>query len=103
MQGGVETVEIGASMCASECDSAHYEGITIVCVCVCSFYGCSLRLINIDSELSLLAGSQVDSMEQIGHTSKKKKYMYAHMYIQTLHPPLSYSHILYSTIIRVSP
>lgn len=40
-------------------------------VCVCVFYGRSLRLINIDSELSLPAGSQVDSMEQIGHTSQK--------------------------------
>ena len=40
-----------------------------VCVCVrpsvCVFHGHSLRLINIDSELSLLAGSQVGSMEQI--------------------------------------
>ena len=68
-------------MCAFECDSAHYEGITTLCVClcfcvcvrvlvcvrpsVCVFHGCSLRLINIDSELSLLAGSQVGSIEQI--------------------------------------
>lgn len=30
-----ERVEIGGSMCAFECDSAHYEGITTVCVRVC--------------------------------------------------------------------
>lgn len=50
------------SMCAFECDSAHYESIRCVCVHACV---CALRLINIVTELSLLAGSQVGLMEQI--------------------------------------
>jgi len=39
---------------------------------VCVFYGRRLRLMNIDSELSLLAGSQVGSTEQIGHAGEKR-------------------------------
>lgn len=39
---------------------------------MCVFYGHTLRLINIDSELSLLAESQVVSMEQTGQKSKEK-------------------------------
>lgn len=71
--GVTESVEIGVCvhlsvtvrtmralrLCVSVC--------VLVCVrpSVCVFHGCSLRLINIDSELSLLAGSQVGSIEQI--------------------------------------
>lgn len=53
-----QSVETGTSMCAFECDSARHEGIMTVwdSACVCVFYGHTLRLINIDSELSLLAG-----------------------------------------------
>lgn len=54
-------------------------------MCVCAlfsvFYGHSLRLINIDSELSLLAGSQVGSTEQIGHTGEKEKHTVSSLYI----------------------
>lgn len=68
----------------------HYESVclsVLLCVCVRPsvrvFHGHSLRLINIDSELSLLAGSQVGSMEQIWHTSKEKHiYVRAHMHVQ---------------------
>lgn len=47
------SAEIGVSMCAFECDSGHYYGVAIVCVCTWEIR-MGLRLINIVSKLSLL-------------------------------------------------
>ena len=67
--------------CAFECNQKKELCVHVcVCVCVCEYglismhawaWDGALRLINIDSELSPLAGSQVGSVLQIRHTAKK--------------------------------
>lgn len=71
---------------------------------MCVFYGHTLRLINIDSELSLLAESQVVSMEQTGQKSKEKtKKVHVHVYTPLLFYIFPFSAILNFSRILESP